>query len=154
MLHYLLIIELCYNNNKYEYNVLFIMHNYDFSIASSEAIEDSLSKQLDSIRLSRNITQSALAKDAGVSRSTITRLAQNGKGISLDSFIRILKALGLEGQLQSLLPIPEQSPLQRLANRPKQRQRARPKSSKRSSVNDQTEVAKTRDWTWAEGSTE
>lgn len=100
-------------------------HNIDFSTATSETIENSLGKQLEAIRLSRNITQSQLAKQAGVSRSTITRLAQEGKGISLDSFIRILHALQLHGHLQSLLPDPSISPLERMQFAGKRRQRAR-----------------------------
>ncbi len=99
--------------------------NIDFSTATSESIEHALGKQLEAIRLSRNITQSQLAKHAGVSRSTITRLAQEGKGISLDSFIRILQALRLHGHLQSLLPDPATSPLERMKFEGKRRQRAR-----------------------------
>lgn len=127
------------------------MHSIDFNIASSGAIEDALLKRLDAIRLSRNITQNRLAQDAGVSRSTITRLAQDGKGISLDSFIRILKALNLDLQLESLLPNPEQSPLQRLASRQKPRQRARPKSPGKPSVNRPSEESG--EWTWSDQGT-
>jgi len=79
-------------------------HKIDFSVASSEAIEDALSERIEALRLQQNITQSHLAREAGVSRSTITRLAQQGKGISLDSFIRILQALQLQHNLESLLP--------------------------------------------------
>ncbi len=129
------------------------MLKVDFALASSEAIEDALLSRLAAIRLSRNITQNRLAKDAGVSRSTITRLAQQGKGISLDSFIRILKALDLDPRLESLLPNPEQSPLQRLANRPrKTRQRARPKSPLKRSANHTG--AESGEWTWSEEGTE
>ena len=106
------------------------MSNIDFSLVSSEDIENALGQQLEAIRLSRNITQNHLAKDAGVSRSTVTRLAQDGKGISLDSFIRILKALQLQDHLQALLPDPGVSPLQRLALKGHDRQRARPKKLK------------------------
>ena len=101
------------------------MHNIDYSTAASESIEHALGQRLEAIRLSRNITQSQLAKQAGVSRSTIARLAQEGKGISLDSFIRILQALQLHGHLQSLLPDPAVSPLERMKFEGKRRQRAR-----------------------------
>ena len=116
-------------------------HEIDFLLASSEDIETVLSRRLEEIRLSRNITQSHLAKEAGVSRSTITRLAQEGKGISLDSFIRILKALHLHGHLEALLPDPSVSPL-RLLEGKKSRQRARSKKSK------------TKSWTWNVGDVE
>lgn len=103
-------------------------HKIDFSVASSEAIEDALSERIEALRLQQNITQSHLAREAGVSRSTITRLAQQGKGISLDSFIRILQALQLQHNLESLLPNTGLTPLEKLQreNQPA-RQRARAK---------------------------
>lgn len=111
--------------------------NIDFSLASSEAIEDALGKRIEEIRLKRNITQSRLAREAGVSRSTITRLAREGKGISLDSFIRILKALQLVPNLGTLLPDPGLSPLEELRkDRRPSRQRARTRRQDR------------KRWTW------
>lgn len=98
----------------------------EFPLASSEAVENALGERIEAIRLGRNITQSRLADEAGVSRSTITRLTQRGKGISLDSFIRILKALQLDGNLETLLPDPGLSPLAELEKeRRPSRQRAR-----------------------------
>jgi transcriptional regulator with XRE-family HTH domain len=114
-----------------------MMHKLDFRLASSEAIENVLSARIEEIRLERNITQSKLAKDAGISRSTMTRLAQDGKGISLDSFIRVLKALQLEDNLELLLPDAQLSPLKEIENenRPvRQRARARQRDQKK--------------WTW------
>lgn len=114
-------------------------HKIEFRFAPSDAIEDALSRRLEEIRLRRNITQSRLAREAGISRSTMTRLAQPGKGISLDSFIRILKALDLGDNLQALLPDPGFSPLEELerGSQPA-RQRARRKQR------DQKK------WTWEE----
>ncbi|MCY3997382.1 MAG: helix-turn-helix transcriptional regulator [Rhodobacter sp.] len=89
-------------------------HKIDFGLATSQAIEDALGERIEEIRLKRNITQSRLAREAGVSRSTVTRLARKGKGISLDSLIRILKALRLEDNLGTLLPEPGLSPLEEL----------------------------------------
>lgn len=107
--------------------------NLDFEVASSEQIEEHLGARLDMIRLNRNMTQLQLARAAGVSRSTISRLGQADKGISLDSFIRIMQALSLEGQLDALVQTDLVSPLQMLKQKGKARQRARPeKSSSRS----------------------
>ena len=102
------------------------MHNIDFNTASSETIVSVLSDRIEAIRLNQNMTQAELAKKAGISRSTVTRFVQDGKGISLDSFIRILQALHLEDNLRVLLPDPGINPLQQLEQRGKQRQRARP----------------------------
>ncbi|WP_291078175.1 helix-turn-helix transcriptional regulator [Hyphomonas sp.] len=112
-------------------------HKLDFKLATSEAIEDVLSRRLEDIRLQRNITQKRLAEEAGVSRSTITRLAQDGKGISLDSFIRVLKALDIASTLDLVVPERRISPLEKLKleNRPvRQRARSRKKDEKK--------------WTW------
>ena len=78
-------------------------HTPDFTAASSQAIIEILCRQLEDIRLSRNISQADLAREAGVSRSTLRRIAE-GKAISLDSFVRVIKALRLTDHLAALLP--------------------------------------------------
>ncbi len=99
--------------------------NIDVTFASSEAIEAAIGEQLRAIRLSGNISQAQLAGQAGVSRRTITRL-ESGDGTSLDTFIRVVQALGLADHLNSLLPTPEVRPIERVRGRGRERQRARP----------------------------
>ena len=107
-----------------------MIHSLDFNLASSKTIETILGKRIDEIRLKRNITQANLAHEAGVSRSTVTRLGREDKGISLDSFIRILKALHLESNLEKILPSSDLSPLEELKKKNKKtRQRARTKKT-------------------------
>ena len=96
-------------------------HKIDFSTSSSTAIAAALCKRLEAIRLSKNINQAELARQAGVSRSTMTRIA-DGQSISLDSFIRVIKALGLADHLATLLPDPEVRPVE-LARREGQHRR-------------------------------
>ena len=104
------------------------MSNYeDFSALPSSTIAEQLGKKLEQIRLSQNISQADLAKSAGVSRSTMTRIA-DGKGISLDSFIRVMQALGLTNHLAALLPDPSVRPVERAKQAGKQRRRASRKS--------------------------
>ena len=110
-------------------------HKIDFSVASSSAIIKALFERIEEIRLSRNISQAELAKEAGVSRSTITRLAR-GESLSVDSFVRIMQALGLADHLEALLPNPNVRPVERIRLDGKERRRA---SSKR-------KVAGT--WSW------
>ncbi|MEJ1374760.1 MAG: helix-turn-helix transcriptional regulator [Candidatus Sedimenticola sp. (ex Thyasira tokunagai)] len=98
-------------------------HNIDFSTSPSSAIAAALCKRLEEIRLSKNISQAALAKQAGVSRSTMTRIA-DGQSISLDSFIRVVKALGLAEHLAALLPDPEVRPVELVRHGGKHRRRA------------------------------
>lgn len=109
----------------------------DFSSSSSTAIASALCKRLDQIRLSKNISQAALAKQAGVSRSTMTRIA-DGKSISLDSFVRVIKALGLADHLAALLPNPWVRPVELASHEGRHRQRA---SGKRKSAEP---------WSWAD----
>lgn len=114
-------------------------YKIDYQLASSEDVENVLSNKIEEIRLQQNITQDQLAKEAGVSRSTISRLSQQGKGISLDSFIRILQALRLAHKFEVLVPPTQISPLEeiKLKNKPT-RKRARIKKKKQ------------KGWTWSD----
>ncbi|MDE2675021.1 MAG: helix-turn-helix transcriptional regulator [Paracoccaceae bacterium] len=102
------------------------MHYIEYSTASCEAITTELGQRLDRIRLSRNVSQKDLAREAGISRSTLTRLAC-GKPVSLDSFVRIMQALKLTDQLAALLPDPSIRPVDRARFAGKERRRARKK---------------------------
>ena len=102
----------------------------DFSIATSEQIEGALCKKIENIRLARNITQAEIANEAGVSLRTIGRL-EKGQGVSLDTFIRVLIALGIHQNLEALLPDPSIRPIDRVNIGGRERKRA---SSSRSSV--------------------
>ena len=95
----------------------------DFLTSSSTAIASALCKRLEEIRLSKNISQAQLAKQAGVSRSTMTRIA-DGKSISLDSFVRVIKALGLADHVSALLPDPTVRPVELVKHKGQHRQRA------------------------------
>lgn len=113
-------------------------YKIDLSTASSEQIAGALCERLERIRLSRNITQKQLADEAGVSERTIGRLEQ-GLGVSLDTFIRVLMALRLQHSLEGLLPESSVRPLERVRQRARERQRARP-----SRVSEPPTT-----WTWA-----
>lgn len=98
-------------------------HPLDFTTSSSTAIAAALCGRLEEIRLSKNVSQVELARQAGVSRSTMTRIA-DGKSISLDSFIRVVKALGLADHLATLLPNPAVRPVELVRHEGKHRRRA------------------------------
>lgn len=100
-------------------------HEVDYSLASSDQISASLGGQLAEIRLSQNRTQQQVAAEAGISRATLARLEQ-GHGVSLDTFIRVLMALKLQAHLEHFLPVPAIRPLDRVALAGRERQRARP----------------------------
>jgi transcriptional regulator with XRE-family HTH domain len=114
-------------------------NSLDYSLASSEQIKADLCLRLEQIRLTRNITQARLADQAGLSIRTIRNL-ESGQGVSLDTFIRVLIALGIQQNLQVLLPDPRVRPIERVMLGGKERLRA---SSKRS---EQTETQ----WIWGD----
>jgi len=103
-------------------------YRIDFNLATSDQIETALCTALEAIRLSRNITQAHLAREAGVSVRTVGRL-ENGEGVSLDTFVRVLKALRIEHRLETLLPDPTVRPMERVGIGTGQRLRARPTSA-------------------------
>jgi putative transcriptional regulator len=113
----------------------------DFSIATSEQIEAALCERLENIRLTRNITQAQLASEAGIALKTMGRL-EKGQGVSLDTFIRILIALGIQDNLQILLPDPTIRPMDRVNMRGTERKRARPIQSQGNTVS----------WSWGDES--
>jgi putative transcriptional regulator len=104
------------------------------------AILAQLGERLARHRLDRNLTQAALAKEAGVSQRTVLRL-ESGASTQLTNLIRILRALDLLNNLDAFLPPPAPSPLEQLRAEKKQRKRASPR----------TEPTDTRDeWNWAD----
>lgn len=115
-------------------------YNIDFTIATSDQIEAVLCKRLESIRLSRNITQVKLADEAGVSPRTIRRL-EKGQGVSLDTFIRVIRALSIQHNFEALLPDPSIRPIERVSSNTGIRQRA-------SSAKSSKEQPK---WSWGDG---
>ncbi|HEX5787814.1 MAG TPA: helix-turn-helix transcriptional regulator [Woeseiaceae bacterium] len=98
----------------------------DYNQVPVQVIEQDLGRRLEALRLARNINQSQLAAEAGVSRRTITRL-ENGAGVSVDTLIRVLKALGLADRLVALLPDPAVRPIDRVRLGGRERRRARPR---------------------------
>ena len=75
-----------------------------------------LGRRLARARLDRNLTQAAMAAEAGVSRSTVSRL-EAGESTQLTNLLRILRALGLLQNLDALVPPPTVQPLQMLERR-------------------------------------
>lgn len=115
-------------------------YKIDFSLGTSKQIEAALCKRLENIRLARNMTQMQLAEEAGVSLRTIGRL-EKGQGVSVDTFIRVLIALGIHQNLEALLPDPTVRPIERIDTRGSERRRARPGLSTR----------ERKPWSWGDG---
>lgn len=96
---------------------------------SDKAVLEELGRRLARTRLERNISQTQLGEEAGVSRATIERL-EAGEPVKSTGLIRVLRALGLLEALDRLISEPLPSPVERLKLRGRQRQRARPRQEK------------------------
>lgn len=102
---------------------------------SDEAVLQELGARLSHRRKLVQLTQAELAREAGVSRSTVERL-EAGHSVQFTNLIRVLRQLGLLANLEALLPPAEPSPME-LLKRGKPRRRVRkPKDAGE-------------EWTWA-----
>ena len=104
---------------------------------------DRLSSRLVKHRLNRNLTQAELARAAGISTRTLARL-ESGEPIQLESFLRVLTALGLGDGLDRLVPDVPDSPIQQLERAGRVRKRA---TGRRALRSEETEP-----WSWGEES--
>ncbi|QXZ08390.1 helix-turn-helix domain-containing protein [Comamonas sp. Y33R10-2] len=88
-----------------------------------DELEVELGEQLRAERLRLNLTMHDVALRAGISEQTIRSL-ENGAGGRLNSFIRVMKALGKEEWLVSFRPAVRISPMDIAKRSGKQRLRA------------------------------
>lgn len=86
-----------------------------------------LGTRLQKQRLQQNLTQAALAKKLGVSVPTISNL-ENGKNTTLETFISVVFALGLQTELQDLFNQPSLTIAELDKAAQPKRQRARSKT--------------------------
>ncbi len=73
--------------------------------------ETHIGSQLKRARLDANLTQSEVASRCGLSALTVAKL-ESGEGSRLATLIKVMKVLGLEGQLETLVPSTPISPIQ------------------------------------------
>ena len=84
---------------------------------------DLLSDRLARHRLNLNLTQGELARSAGISLRTMARF-ESGEPVQLESFLRVLMALGLDDGLHRLVPDVPESPMVQLKRSGRRRKRA------------------------------
>lgn len=99
------------------------MHSDDFSLMGDDAVLAELGERLARYRLNANRSQAEVAREAGVSRRTLSKL-ENGHVIDSRSLVRLLRALGLLGELERLVPAPRPSPVALAETRGRVRERA------------------------------
>lgn len=129
-----IIFSIKYCNLKY--NVVNLLHKYIFSVImidkgdinfshsnTDEVILNNLGMQLKQMRLNKNLTQEQLSELSGLSRSAISDLENKGTG-SMNSFIRVLRALEKLEILNHFISEAPISPIQIAKLRGKTRRRA------------------------------
>ena len=112
-----------------------------FTTVSDSVILSEVGKRISQARLNMNITQKSLAKEAGISHRTLTRI-EVGESVQFINIIRVLRALNMLDNLNLFVPQTPESPLQKLKLK-KERQRA---------SNQQSKLKKDSTWTWGDES--
>jgi putative transcriptional regulator len=112
------------------------------SDTTDAAVLQELGSRLARLRLQRNLTQAQLAREAGVSKRTLIRL-EHGESSQVTNLIRVVRVLGLLGNLDAFVPPPVPSPIEQLRLRARERRRASPGAKKRRSPTE---------WSWGDES--
>lgn len=105
---------------------------------ADEAILAEMGERIARRRLELQLTQAALAREAGVAKRTLERV-EAGETAQLTTIVRIFRALDLLPILNQLLPEAKPRPIEMIARKGKMRQRA--SSKKRKASGNKT-------WTW------
>lgn len=105
------------------------MSDIKWTSMTDNAIMQTIGNFVQCHRLKQNITQTQLAEQSNLSRSTIS-LLENGEKITVPSLIQVLRVLNLLHVLENFQVKEEISPLAYLENQKQQRQRARNSTDK------------------------
>ena len=95
-----------------------------------EEWQAALGRQLRELRLRQNIHQRRLAEQAGVALNAVKNL-EAGKGATVASLAKVLRALDRADWLESLAPAVSISPLQMLKAKPARQRASRAKGPQR-----------------------
>jgi transcriptional regulator with XRE-family HTH domain len=107
----------------------------DFEFKTPEELQSELGRRLQRLRLSRNLDQRTIAEKAGITRAALQNL-EAGRGSSVKTLVRTLKALNYLEGIEILAPEPTINPLALLKTKrlPERARRPRkPKPEKRNS---------------------
>ena len=96
----------------------------DMSFMSPYELQAAFGKQLQELRISRNLDQITTAEKAGISEKALRNL-EAGRGSSVETLVRVLKALDSLDGLRLLAPRSSVSPLSLLRHSGAARRRVR-----------------------------
>jgi transcriptional regulator with XRE-family HTH domain len=87
-------------------------------------------EQLQRLRLAQNLDQRTAAEKAGISEKSLRNL-EAGRGSTVETMIRTLKALNSLDALQTIAPTPTVNPLYLLRNTKTRRRASRPRATRK-----------------------
>ena len=96
----------------------------EMEFMSPRELQAVFGRQLQELRISKNLDQITTAEKAGISEKALRNL-ESGRGSSIETLIRVLKALDSLDGLRLLAPKPSISPLALLRNSGGTRRRVR-----------------------------
>ena len=102
----------------------------DFKAMSDNAVQVELAGRLQRERLNQNLSQRELAERAGISLRTLKYL-EGGRGVSMPTMIRVLRALDRLDRLSAFLAEAGPSPIQLARMKGRERRRASARRGKR-----------------------
>ncbi|GLR66412.1 transcriptional regulator [Acidocella aquatica] len=111
-----------------------------YPLLVDQAVTEEIGRRITAYRISRQMTQAAMAAEAGVSKRTVERL-EAGEPTQLTNFIRCLRSLGRLEALELLLPELPPSPIAELERQGLPRQRVRSVGKK---------PARKKAWNWGD----
>jgi transcriptional regulator with XRE-family HTH domain len=111
---------------------------------SDDAILREIGSRLAAARLLQNLTQSALAEAAGLSKRTVERLESGEVAARLSGLVRVCRALDMTDRLEALVPSPTMSPVAQLRLAGRRRKRASGRRGPTTSMK--------KKWTWGDES--
>ena len=107
--------------------------------SSNEEFLREFGKRIRETRIGLDMTQNEVAKKAGVTAKTISRI-ENGEDLAVSTMLNVLRALGLVQNIDALIPEPTARPSMLMANE-KERLRVRKKAGQNDS---------SRQWKWGD----
>jgi transcriptional regulator with XRE-family HTH domain len=109
------------------------------------AILQEMGRRFGRARLASGLTQAQAAEEAGIAKRTLERL-EAGKAVDSVTLIRVLRALNMSANLDSLLPDLRQNPVALLRSKGRPRSRVKhPQTAKRDSATQEAGP-----WKWGE----
>ncbi len=114
------------------------------SILPGSNILEELGERVARHRLNKNLTQEELARQAGIGSATLKRIERGSTSTQIINLINVLRALGLDQNLELLVPDVPPSPVQ-LANLQKKTLRQRARKKRKAPLNSDPPT-----WRWAD----